>query len=233
MVVLSALNALGKRLTVEVAGEVTASPWYSDVKVVAPLTGREPDQVHTRDFTVSPRGNHDYYMAEELRARPFARLASGGGEFIFCASDDPRRQGLAMWRGQHHEISTYVPAPWARDDKYGLAWFEGLSYTDEPDGLVVHSERDTVVVDSLDISIAEVGYLYVHGAQSGLGFVPEHAGALLGVGELWKQLADDLALDHLIFASSTAVAVGSPADLDDPHRMVDLFGRVTTLEYEV
>jgi len=236
---LTALNALGKRLKLDVRGDYSYSPWYSNIRVVAKLSGRTPDQAKTRDFNISPLGNHDYFMAEDLKAEPYARFSGQGGEFVFCASENPRLQGLAMWRGKYHEIAFYVPPAFAKDSSFGLSWFDGVSFEDEPDGLVVSASESKVVADSLDVSVANTGYLYVHSAQSGLTFVPEHSGARVGRGEVWNQLGHDGAPESLVYAAPSAVAVGSFSSARGAtrkakgDRMLKFFGNVAELEYEV
>ncbi|MFJ9313925.1 hypothetical protein ACIRN4_06995 [Pimelobacter simplex] len=187
--------------------------WNSQIDLVGRLDGTAPDASRTRTFHVAPRGNYDSYMSFDMESAPLQRLSYDGGEFLVAASNvKGRTRGLALWRGPHHEVATYVANAEALAVTPALDRLSGLRFHDEPDGLVVNSEvGETIRVKESFTFFPEVGTLDVYSPEVGLPLVPSWSGAKARLGEVWRSaFPEDPASTFFVVSSPSAVAVLTP-----------------------
>jgi hypothetical protein len=137
-------------------------------------------------------------------------------------------QGLALWRGKWHEVSTYLLPAQEGIGANPLAAFDGLLFTDSPQGLVVRAATDEITVTVVDIStnVEGVGDVSVSPAAAALQMVPSWSGARLSAGEVWQV---DTTLDEdtepqlgLFMASASAVITLTPDDPADRRQAAPL-----------
>lgn len=201
----------------EIAGTWSCSEWFSDISIVGTLTGQSPDEANIRQLAIANRGNCDALMTETLDATVYQQLGYQGGEFLIASSSTPGTQGMAIWRGPHHEIYTYLPYSVSLDPSSALTLLEGLDFDDTAEGLVVtpHVGLDeTVIVQSSSVHVEGVGLVEMIPGSEAVPLIPLWEGLEVIAGELWKLLETlgGVTKVHYLLATPTAAVIVSPGE---------------------
>lgn len=205
-------TATDEILTVTSTEARFTNPSHSTIRV-APLVmdGTRPDDHQVQDLHIAYSGNYDSILTDFLDARIEQRLAAQGGEFIVARSSRPDIQGLVLWRGRHHEIAAWLPAPNEDDGVEPLAKLGGLTFSDTEIGMTVTPTSPDRLVTLVEVSndVDGIGRLTVFPSQAALGWIPEWSGKRIAVGEIWKkkiQLSSESPVQNLFtVAAPTAV----------------------------
>lgn len=210
-------QADGSMVELEAPGYSFIDPWDSMVRLTFPLDGRSPDIVRTRQLHISHAGNHDYTIETELEAEIYHRLSAQGGEILVAASRHAEAQGMALWRGPYHEVSTYVPDSTHRDVSRAMRPLLGLTFLDSPDGLeIIPDPSMSAELSMMDSTtcVEGIGEVDVFGSAEALGSVPSWSGSKVAAGEIWRienQEEGDDEVERLIqLATETALLVINP-----------------------
>lgn len=194
--------------------------WDSTIQVMAGQSdGKERDAAWLREVHIAPRGNADYIITELLDAEVTQVLEAQGGRFLVAESTRDDLQGLALWRGRWHEVSTYLLSAQEGPGADPLEAFDGLRFQDSEDG-VVASALPHLRVSVVDVAtnVDGVGDIAVAHASDALQFVPSWAGASVQAGEVWRvdtTMEEDTHAQHgFLLAGHTAVLTLTP---DEPH----------------
>lgn len=228
----------GSRLSMDLPGFEVGPLWLTGIKVQrGALDGKTPDSVSMQDFSVAPRGNAQGVMDHVLHASVVQRFTVQGGELQIAVSDDPQTQGMAVWVGPHHELSTLLLPGEAVSS--AVAMFDGLLMEDGVEGLVVRgavAAETSILVEYTEFAVLGVGEMVVRPVAQALRAVPEWSGAKIPVGEVWR-LADvdeagdprsglriaspSVVIDVEVRRSVAAKAIGSALQLSHSMRTAD------------
>ncbi|XBB65616.1 hypothetical protein ABFU82_16025 [Nocardioides sp. WV_118_6] len=207
-------TADGRRLRMASLTAEFPHPWDEIVKVSnRVLDGTVPDELQIRDVFIAPRGNADGILEHVVDAEVTQVLQAHEGSLHIAESRRSDLQGIAFWRGPHHEALVWLPSE--DDGGYDdpLRGLSGLAFTDLPDGLEIRpaAGQDWVIKpDHLGMHVPGVGSLSVRPAEDSLAQIPTWAGRRIDVGELWQAQHDDIedlaASTYFTFATPTVVA---------------------------
>lgn len=208
----------GREVVARSAKQVFTNRCDATIRVEpARLDGKIPDSAQGRELHICIAGNYDVIAKEALDATLEQRLTVPGGELLVYRSSHPDLQGLAIWRGPHHELASWLPPvpesagidPWER--------FAGLTITDSPEGmLVTPTLNSSLAVNVVDVTnyVEGVGMLYFYPPDEGLKRVPTWKGAQTPVGEMWKTtIRDDSSVvvqTYFVLANRSAVVAVMP-----------------------
>ncbi|MBU2694281.1 hypothetical protein CCO04_04245 [Pimelobacter sp. 30-1] len=208
-------TADGRRLRMASLTAEFPHPWDEIVKVSnRVLDGTVPDELQIRDVFIAPRGNADGILEHVLDAEVTQVLQAGGGTIHVAESRRPDLQGIAFWRGDHHEALVWLPA----EDEGGyvdpLRGLSGLVFVDHPTGPEVRAaagEDWLIRPGHLGIHVPGVGSLSLRPAEDALAQIPAWSGRVVDVGELWKVNYDDeeSIADSTYFTLATPTLVAS------------------------
>lgn len=188
-------TADGRRLRMASPTAEFPHPWDEIVKVSnRVLDGTRPDELQIRDVFIAPRGNADGILAHVLDAEVTQVLQAPGGTIHIAESRRRDLQGIAFWRGDHHEALVWLPS----EDEGGyvdpLRGLSGLEFVDHPAGPAVRAAagEDWVIKPGhLGIHVPGVGSLSLRPAEDALAQIPAWSGRVIDVGELWRVVYDD------------------------------------------
>jgi hypothetical protein len=211
----------GSILHLDVPGFDVGGLWLARIQIQrGRIDGRRPDAASLQDFDIAPRGNADGVMEHVLHASVVQRVTHQGGELLVAASRREGVQGMAVWRGRWHEVSTFLlPGESAAD---AIRMFDGLVFTDHGDGLEIRgvaAAGTAVHLSDVWITVPGVGEVDIRPASKALAAVPRWAGATTQAGEVWRldnTLEDDTETHFgLRLATATAVVDVEPDDARD------------------
>ena len=213
-------TADGHVVTLEAPGFDVGGLWDSTVRIApAKPDGRNPDDAYMREYNVTRQGNYDYVITHVLDAEVEQVLEAQGGQFLIAISRRPDMQGVALWRGRWHEIATYLLPSQGGAGSTPLAAFDGLQFTDTPEGLLVAAPAASgLTVDVLDMctNVPGVGEVELKQASKALNMIPTWSGAPVPAGEVWvidaTQEFDTENHRILFLASTSAVLTVTPDD---------------------
>ncbi|WP_151523837.1 hypothetical protein [Serinicoccus kebangsaanensis] len=211
----------GSTVVLDVPGFQVNDIWNQRVIVRrGKVDGRRPDAAFNHEFNISPRGNARGLMEHLLAADVAQQISMQGGTLLVAHSRERETQGIAVWEGRWHEMSTLL-LPGEKDSD-ALSLFDGLLFDDTPDGLQVRPTADRelgVMVAEFATGVEGVGEVEITPATASLAAVPQWSGARVRAGEVWRV---DLTLDEdprpqygLRLASRSAVVNVIPTDTGD------------------
>ena len=219
------LTAEGSIVTIEDHGHDLSSPWDSSVRIRTKRPyGGVPDGLQLRELHIARRGNYDYVIEHVIGAPDVEVVDAQGGQYLIARSSISEEQGLALWRGDWHEIATWMPES-SMPSSEALRYFADLDFADSELGLRVVA-RDPAVhsVETREVSkrVPGVGFLDIYPPSEGVNWVPSWAGARVASGEVWRkdQGPDDEGrpTELLVLANASAVALLT-GDLNRKHEV--------------
>jgi hypothetical protein len=179
----------GGWVTLEAAGYNLEEPWSASVQVTTnrPYAGT-PDGLQLRDLHITAAGNYDMVLDRVIGGR-WENIVEAQGGHCLIGHCDTAEQGLAVWRGPWHEVTTWLPDP-KMSGSDALRYFARLYFEDSPDGLCIRPTAPAIDrVKVLDVSkkIPGVGFLDIRKPEIAHQLVPAWSGAPVPTGEVWME----------------------------------------------